>query len=225
MADISMFTSIGMILTTVLVLWFFYKASGNWKLILGIVLWMLIVAILGITGFYQDTESKPPRFFFLLGPVVIFVGLSFATEAGRSFAKGLDEKWLTLLHAIRIPVEILLYYVYVDGLIPELMTYSGYNFDILSGLTAPIVYYLVFHKNRGRKNLLLVWNVLCLVLLLIILTIAVLSAQTPIQMLAFDQPNVGVTYFPFVWLPAVIVPIVLYSHLTMIGRLVRFGDK
>tara|TARA_R110002096_G_scaffold209585_1_gene396758 strand:- start:1620 stop:1829 length:210 start_codon:yes stop_codon:yes gene_type:complete len=52
------------------------------------------------------------------------------------------------------------------------------------------------------------------------LTIAALSAQTPFQQLAFDQPNIGVTYFPFVWIPAVIVPIILFSHLVSIRQLI-----
>ena len=104
-------------------------------------------------------------------------------------------------------------------LIPDLMTFEGYNFDIFSGISAPVVYYAVFTKKWVGKNGLLLWNILCLGLLINILTIAVLSAQTPIQMLAFDQPNIAVTHFPFVWLPAVIVPIVLYAHLVSIRQL------
>ena len=99
------------------------------------------------------------------------------------------------------------------------MTFEGYNYDILSGITAPIIYYLAFVKKRIGKRGLLIWNIACLGLLLNILTIAVLSAQTPLQQLAFDQPNIGVTYFPFVWLPTVIVPIVLYAHLASIRQL------
>jgi len=47
-----------------------------------------------------------------------------------------------------------------------------------------------------------------------------LSARTPFQQLAFDQPNIGVTLFPFVWLPSVVVPLVLVSHIAAIRQLV-----
>ncbi len=137
----------------------------------------------------------------------------------------INLKWLTLLHTIRIPVEIVLYYVYLGGLIPALMTFEGYNFDVVSGITAPIIYYLVFVKKVLDKKTLLIWNFLALILLINILTIAILSAQTPFQKLAFEQPNIGVTYFPFVWLPAVIVPIVLFSHLSSIRQLLKLQNK
>jgi len=54
----------------------------------------------------------------------------------------------------------------------------------------------------------------------IVLT-AILSAPLPIQQLAFEQPNIAVMYFPFVYLPGFIVPIVLFSHLVVISKLTR----
>ena len=64
-------------------------------------------------------------------------------------------------------------------------------------------------------------QILCLGLLLNILVIAILSAQTPFQKFAFDQPNIGVTFFPFIWLPGIVVPIVLISHLAAIRQLIE----
>ncbi|MCK8521552.1 hypothetical protein M0D21_08230 [Aquimarina sp. D1M17] len=191
----------------------------------GILIWMTLVGILGDFGFYTVDNVSPPRFIFLLGPGILFVLLLFLSRKGRHFSNQLDLKWLTLLHIVRIPVEIVLYHVFLAGYIPDLMTFEGYNYDILSGFSALPIYYAVFIKNWiGRKGL-LIWNFTCLGLLINILTIAVLSAQTPLQTLAFDQPNIGVTYFPFVWLPALIVPIVFYSHLSSIFQLLRIKDK
>jgi hypothetical protein len=45
------------------------------------------------------------------------------------------------------------------------------------------------------------------------------------QQIAFDQPNIGVMYFPFVWLPACIVPLVLLSHLASLYQLVSGSYK
>jgi hypothetical protein len=101
------------------------------------------------------------------------------------------------------------------------MTFGGYNFDIISGVTAPIVYFLYYMKKKISKRFLLFWNFICLGLLANILIIALLSAKTPFQQLAFEQPNIGVTYFPFVWLPAVIVPIVLFSHIASIRQILK----
>lgn len=219
MAEISIFTTIGFILTTIATIWLFFKASGNRRVIILILIWSGIVGILGLSGFYQKLGAMPPRFIFLLGPVLLFVLLLSVTKKGKRFMNSLDLKWLTLLHSIRIPVELVLYFIFLEGLVPDLMTFEGYNFDILSGLTAPILYYLVFVRKKVGSNGLLLWNIVCLGLLLNILTIAVLSAQTPFQKMAFDQPNIGVTYFPLVWLPTIIVPIVFLSHLASIGQI------
>ncbi len=183
--------------------------------------WIVIVGLLGYSGFYRVNNTIPPRFIFLLGPGLLFVMLIFASKKGKKFANQLELKWLTLLHTIRIPVEIVLFYVFLEDFIPVEMTFEGYNYDIISGLSAPIIYYLFFVKKRIGKRGLLIWNFVCLGLLLNILTIATLSAQTPFQSMAFDQPNIGVAYFPFVWLPTVIVPIVFYSHLAGISQLLK----
>ncbi|WP_299216646.1 hypothetical protein [uncultured Aquimarina sp.] len=220
MAEISIFTSLGLILTTLISLWLFFKASNNKKTLYVIIIWMLVVGVLGVTGFYQKLETFPPRFTLLLAPTILFVLILFTNKNNEKFIDSLSIKCLTIVHIVRIPVEITLYLVFLSGLVPDLMTFDGYNYDIISGITAPIIYYLVFVKKTiGRKGL-LIWNIVCLGLLINILVIAVLSAQTPFQQLAFDQPNIGVTYFPFVWIPAVIVPIVLFSHLASIRQLI-----
>ena len=103
------------------------------------------------------------------------------------------------------------------------MTFEGRNFDILSGLTAPIVYFFGFIKKQLNKTILLLWNFICLGLLINIVFIAVLSAPFPFQKFAFDQPNIAVLYFPFTWLPACVVPLVLLSHLATIRQLLKKG--
>jgi hypothetical protein len=112
-----------------------------------------------------------------------------------------------------------LLWLFQHGLEPRAMTFEGSNFDILSGLTAPIVYLIAFRGGRTNRGLLIVWNIFALLLLFNVVITAVLSFPGPLQKIAFDQPNVGVTYFPFIWLPAVIVPIVLFSHLASLWKL------
>lgn len=222
MSNIPIFISLLFAATTFLTAWMFYKASGKSKpLLIGILAWMLIQAIISLTGFYQIPNSMPPRFLLLIGPGIIFSILLLVTKWGKEFIDKLDLKTLTLMHSIRIPVEITLFFVCSAGLIPVLMTFEGNNFDIISGITAPLIFYLVFSIKKLNKNALLFWNFLCFGLLINVLVIAILSAQTPFQKLAFDQPNIGVTFFPFIWLPCVVVPIVLIGHLSAIRQLLK----
>ena len=132
----------------------------------------------------------------------------------------LDVKTLTLLHIIRIPVEIVLFFLFLQKAIPGIMTFEGRNFDILSGLTAPLIFYFGFIRKSITKQWLIAWNFLCLALLINIVATAILSAPFPFQQLAFDQPTIAISYFPFTWLPCFVVMAVLFAHLTCIRDLI-----
>lgn len=226
METISIFVILLFVAATLFTVLQFYNATGkSTTVLISIVIWMLLQAVLGLAGFYQKSDSLQPRFVLLIAPGFIFTVLMFVTKRGRTFIDSINLKKLTLLHIVRVPVEITLYFVFVAGLIPMLMTFEGNNYDIISGLTAPLIYYFVFVSKKLNTKILLLWNFACLGLLINVLTIAILSAQTPFQKLAFDQPNIGVNYFPFIWLPSVIVPIVLFSHLVSIRQLLVSSTK
>jgi hypothetical protein len=209
------------IVTTMLTLWFFYKASQS-KLAVFILLgWIALQGIISDSGFYIITNTVTPRFLFLVLPPLVLIAYIVLSKPGQHFIDSLDTRWLTYLHVIRIPVEVTLYFLFVNKLVPELMTFEGNNFDILSGITAPIIAYFGYSAKKLSKGVLLGWNFLCLALLFNIVTTAVLSAPFPFQQFAFEQPNVGVLYFPFSWLPGFVVPMVLFAHLVSIRHLLK----
>jgi len=217
-----LYVEILFIVTTLLTLWLFYRATQKSTFsILEMGSWLALQAGLSMTGFYTITTSFPPRFILLvLPPLLLIIGL-FTTKKGKQFIDSLDTSALTLLHVVRIPVEITLFWLFTAKMVPELMTFEGRNFDILSGVSAPIIYYLGYKRPILDKRILIVWNCLCLGLLLNIVITAILSVPTAFQQFAFDQPNIGVMYFPFVWLPCFIVPVVLFSHLVNLRKLVQ----
>jgi hypothetical protein len=185
-----------------------------------ILIWLSVTAALAFNEFFLDTSGMPPRFTLAVAPALVFIAALLFTRQGQSYTDRLDLRTLTLLHIVRLPVELVLYWLSVHKVVPELMTFAGRNFDIIAGVSAPVMYFLCFSgKQVMRRNLLLAWNIICLGLLLNIVIHAVLSAPFPIQQFAFEQPNIAVLYFPFVWLPSFIVMVVLFSHLAAIRRL------
>jgi hypothetical protein len=207
-------------LTTLLTVALFYKAANKSKTTLIILLaWLLLQGLTGLSGFYTVTDNIPPRFVLLVLPPVITIILLFATNKSRQYIDSLDVKTLTILHVVRVPVEVVLLWLSLHQAIPKLMTFEGRNFDIVSGLAAPIIYYYGFIKNRIGRKFMIIWNLLCLALLINIVVHAILSAPFPFQQFAFDQPNVALLYFPYVWLPCCIVPLVLLAHLTAMRQL------
>lgn len=221
METLPLYVTITFILTTILTLALFYKAAAFSKPVIIITLaWLALQAALGLSGFYLNENTTPPRFGLVLLPPMIFIATRFFSKGGRNFINSLDVKTLTLLHIIRIPVELTLYWLFLHKAVPQVMTFEGRNFDIFCGITAPIVYYFGFIKPVFNKTVLLAWNIICLLVLGNIVVTAVLSAPLPFQQFGFEQPNIALFYFPFVWLPGFLVPVVLFSHLVAIRRLV-----
>jgi hypothetical protein len=208
------------ILTSFVTIYIFYLASGKNRLILiSVFSWMIIQSVLAATGFFTVTNTLPPRFLLLvLIPFVTIVSL-FSTARGRQFLDGFNLASLTILHSVRMAVELVLFWLFLYKAMPQLMTIEGRNFDLFSGITAPFVYYFGFVRKKLPARALIAWNFICLLILLFTVSNAILSAPTPFQQFGFDQPAVAVLYFPFVWLPGVIVPMVILSHLITIRGL------
>lgn len=206
--------------TTALTFFFLYRATQPSRSAVAVlVLWLIVQGILASNGFYLVTDTIPPRFLLAIAAPLITVLLLFLLPAGRRWVDRCSMRGLTWLHVVRIPVELVLFWLYQQGQVPLLMTFEGSNPDILSGLTAPLIAWLAFRDGRLRRWLLIGWNLLCLGLLCNIVIRAILSAPTPWQRWGFDQPNVGVLHFPLVWLPAFIVPVVLFSHLAALRQI------
>lgn len=220
MLQLSDLSSWAFAITTFLTLFLFYKAANKSLTVLIVVLlWMALQAALATSGFFTNTSSIPPRLMLAVLPAMLVIMLLFIAPQGRLFIQSLDIKKLTLLHTIRIPVEIVLFLLFLERKVPQIMTFEGLNFDILSGITAPFILYFGFVKKQLHTKLILLWNFVCLGLLLNIVGIAIFSAPFPFQKLAFDQPNIAVLYFPYIWLPCCVVPLVLLSHLASIYQL------
>ena len=196
--------------------------SSNTTKVLSILIpfWLIFQATLAVTGFYKATDSVPPRIMiFGIAPALLTIIALFIFS--NDIILRLPLQTLTIIHIVRIPVELVLHWLYQNGQVPKLMTYEGVNFDILSGITAPIILWLAFRGGNVNKPVLLIWNFLALGLLLNIVIRALLAFPSPLQQFAFDQPNRAIMYFPFIWLPAVIVPIILFSHLASVWQLIK----
>lgn len=227
------FVSIIFVITTLVTLVFFYwtiHSSGTEAtrkkaniILFGLIIWLLIQAVLSFNNFYNSNVNLFPPKIALFGvlPLIITIVLLFATAKGREFIDSLSLINTTYLNVVRIPVEIVLFWLFLNKAVPELMTFTGINFDIIAGFTAPFIAYYGFKKDVLNRKFILFWNTICLGLLVNIVVIAILSIPSPMQKFGFDQPNIAVLNFPFSWLPTFIVPIVFFGHLVSIRQLLK----
>ena len=197
--------------------------SSTTKVVLGILFWLILQAILSMMGVYSlDIDSLPPKIvLFGVLPMVLAMCLMFFTSKGRYYIDSLSFKKLTYLNIVRIPVEFVLLWLYLQKQIPAILTFEGWNYDIVMGITAPLIIYFGFVKQIFNHSIILIWNVIGVLMLCLVFILAVLSSPFPLQQLAFDQPNIGLLHFPYSWLPTFIVPLVIFGHLICIRQLLR----
>lgn len=189
----------------------FLYLSGSIQLknMLIFILWQIVV---GLVAYYELFIATPP---ILLIAIILSIFISYRWLLRRA-SPILNIRWLLAIHLIRIPVELVLYHLYLAQQIPSIMTFTGWNFDILIGLSAAIILLLsFFNKTILTHKVLFIWNIIGCLFLLFIVGLAILSSPLPIQQLGFDQPNIAVLQFPYCLLPTCIVPIVFLSHLLL----------
>ncbi len=218
---------VSFVLITIISLFFFFhllrstrpqKAVWFTSVAIG---WLALTGTLAANNFFLNLSTIPPRIMLVVVPIFTSLIALTVTPAGKRFLDALPLRSITYFHLIRIPVELVLLGLFVHRQVPEMMTFEGLNPDLLSGLTAPVIGWLVFRQKSLPMRALLVWNLMALFLLINIVTIALLSAPTFLQQLNVAQPNVGILKFPFVWLPGFVVPMVALCHLAAIRQLMN----
>jgi hypothetical protein len=208
--------TIAYLILTILTLFWCYIASGKDKKVLLIYLpWIIFISLLSYLNFFKNTSALPPRFLVAVLPNVFFIWVIVK----KIKLNQLNIITLTSLQIIRIPIELFLYAWYLDKTVPISMTFKGLNFDILMGISALFLTIYLLITKKTPKKLLLGWNVIGLLFIINIVTIAILSAPTPFQQFAFHQPNVAILSFPNTLLPAFLVPVAVLSHVLSIKKL------
>lgn len=193
------------------------KYSRSFIVLIGILLWLLSLALIAKSGFLSDFESFPPRFLLVILPANFVIIILLILKKTRAFLLQIPITTLTYLHIIRVPIEIVLWWLSLSGIISDFLTFEGINHDIISGITAPFV--AIFLVNRNRRIGAIIWNVIALCLLVNIVGHAILSTPYPFQQFSLDLPLTAVFYFPYIWLPGFIVPAVLFAHLVSLAQL------
>ncbi len=193
------------------------SVRGQWRAA-GVVA-MVLAAWMGLTwnaasvGLLAEWNRRPPAFVVMILVGVGLAGWSAFGPLGRRLAAHAPLWALVAFHAFRLPLELAMHRMAERGIMPPQMSYSGLNFDIVTGLTA-IGVALALRAGIAGPRLVLAWNLLGLALLVNVVTIAFLSTPL-VGSFGADRLNLWVAHEPFVWLPAVLVMAALAGHLVV----------
>ena len=191
------------------------------KLLIVLSIWILLLMVLGFSGVLNDFSSFPPRMILVLIVPMLAIVWFTATGSSDDFLSKMPAAWIVKMQGFRVIVEIFIWWAFIDKLLPIQMTFEGRNFDILVGLSAPLVAFWYLKEDKKKPLWVLIWNILGLILLFNIIIIAVLSMPTPKQYF-FDGPaNTIVATFPWILLPGILVMLAFALHLLSIKQMLR----
>lgn len=199
------------------------RVRGRWAIGLGVgaTAWLAATGALAASGALRQWHRVPPPFAVLVAAILAAALLVSCSRLGTRLVRGLPVAALVGYQVFRLPLELLMHRAYTEGVMPAQMSYSGQNFDILTGIGAGLLG-LALWRGQIPRRLIAVWNLAGLGLLVNVVAVAIVS--TPLfRWFGPDRLNTWVTYPPFVWLPAVMVLAALAGHVLVFRWLVWSG--
>ena len=194
---------------------------------LAAVAWLGLTAALAQSGLLADWGAKPPRVGWLpLGAMVLLMGSSLTPYARRLIVHT-PASWPLALQSFRIVVEMILFWLWQEGRAPIQVTFEGRNFDMLAGLSAPIVAAIV--AAHGLRSwaipLVLAWNLLGLGLLANIMFTAATSVPGTMQIAWPGGAFEALASWPVVWIPAFLAPVAVFLHVVSIRQALAARER
>lgn len=186
---------------------------------------MLFSAWVADRGALQRFDSFPPP---MLVMVLAVFAMGFAlgfSPVGREAARTLPLASLVGLQAFRLPLEVVMHHAGNRGIMPEELSYSGYNFDIVTGASALALWASMRGGAAVPRAAVWAWNLWGCWCLAVIAFVAV--ATSPMVRLFGDDPahvNTWVLFFPYVWLPVVLVTVAVAGHV-IITRALLYRER
>jgi hypothetical protein len=226
---ISAFGIGGLAILMALLCVFIFAQKNRRRLMLlggGTILWLGFSAAAARSGILTRTDILPPPFVILL---LSFFTLAFVlgfSSLGKSVAANIPFVILVGLQSFRFPLELIMHRAYEKKIMPVQLSFSGYNFDLLTGLGALILLLLLLFKPELPKLLIWIWNVWGIYCLIAIAYIAI-TGSVLVQGFGSEPENLNtwVLFFPYVWLPAVLVTIAIVGHIVITRKLLLHKIK
>jgi hypothetical protein len=189
-------------------------------------LWMALTGGAAASGLLARFDLRPPPMAFMF---VVTVGLALGlglSRVGDTFARGLPLAVLVGLQGFRFPLELVMHAAAREGTMPHEMSFTGLNFDIVTGLSALLLLSLARPGGDLPRGLVWAWSVLGSFLLANIGCVAVLASPM-IQAFGSDPAHVNrwVVHFPFVFLPTVLVACAVFGHVVVFRALAIRADN
>ncbi|NUN15044.1 MAG: hypothetical protein HUU55_15550 [Myxococcales bacterium] len=183
---------------------------------IGLAGWFLLTGFLAMRGIFSDFQSTPPKIALVVAPALVGTLLLGLGHWFRETYDHCNPRVIVGLQSFRIVMEIILYLLFLNNSLPKLLTFEGRNFDMIVGLSAPIVTRLWMKPGYEKWGWVFVWNMAGLALVINVATHGILAAPTSFQVFDTSPPNTVIADFPYIWLPTFVVPMAIFLHIVSI---------
>ena len=192
------------------------KSRVAFKLRTGLVLsgWLAYITVLSLRGVFT-VGTLPPRVpVLLVFPAFAFTVFFFVSGKFSKIITHVPAKWPVYFQSFRIIVELLLVSLALKNMVPREATFEGYNFDIIIGISAPLVGWLAFRGAKTNKPLLLLWNIAGFITLSVVVFVFISRAYFPAVWHRQDSIlNTGFGLFPYTFLAGFLMPVAVFMHI------------
>lgn len=179
--------------------------------------WWSVSGALASAGVLARFDARPPPIAPFMASVLVLGVVLGLSPVGRRLATALPLGVLVIVQGFRFPLELVMHRAALDGVMPNALSYSGYNFDVVTGGSALLVGALAL-TNRAPRALVWAWNLVGIAALAMIAFIAVATSPM-VRAFGDDQLNTWVARVPYVWLPAINVVFAIAGHVVVTRKL------
>lgn len=180
--------------------------------------WIVLLGVLSSKGFFTERSSFPLVAVAVVLPLPFILLIVFS----RSFTRLLyviPPSWLVFMQLFRIATALFLWMAWLEREVPVQTTCTADNYDLFTGITAPVVGWFCLVKKNWPSAIAVAWNIIGLCLLLNSLVIAVLSMPGPLRYFMDEPANSLLADFPFIYLSGILVPVAYSLHIFSLRQL------
>jgi len=186
--------------------------------------WLTVVWWLALTGAFRPRPGVPALPLAIFLPVLLAAPLLLNSKRIGTLLDATPTAWLVGLQVYRVFGGIFLV-SWSRGTIPGSFALPAGIGDVLVGVLALPVASLLASGHADARRLALAWNVLGLLDFAIAISIGILSAPGPLQLIIPEPPNRELGTFPSVMIPAFAVPSSILLHALSLRQLLRCGKQ
>jgi hypothetical protein len=177
-----------------------------------------LIAAIVLSGLFQR-YFIPYGPLFIAGTIALAIGVGFS-KIGTTIAMSVPVGFLVGFQGFRLPLEWVLHEWYLSGTVPETMTWSGSNWDVVSGSIACITCAFV------NKRLWLAWlfNFVGIALLVNVARVAIMSSPVPFGW-SVEPPLELIAYLPYAYIVPICVGGAALGHVLLTRRLLAMRAR